>query len=151
MLRTLTQPQFIVDSPADLVGVTLPEGVTIYDTSTQSLSFKASSSIPDVSSSNAPAVSSYIVYPTSDSFTITETSGEYLYVVDCTAGNRTVTLPSTGGNHLKASFKKKDATANTLTINGAGNTIDDNSTITLRKQWELVTLYTDEAVWYIGS
>jgi hypothetical protein len=71
-------------------------------------------------------------------------------VVDATAGNVTVTLISAVATPNRYVVKKVDATANTVTIDGAGTeTIDGATTKVLSAQWETVTLIPSGGNWYV--
>jgi hypothetical protein len=73
-------------------------------------------------------------------------------VVDATAGNVTVTLISAVATPNRYVVKKVDATANTVTIDGAGTeTIDGATTKVLSAQWETVTLIPSGGNWYVVS
>lgn len=78
-------------------------------------------------------------------------SGDYLLLCNATAGAITVTLPPVG---LVAgriySFKKTDASANAVTIDGYGSeTIDGATTKSLASQYKALTIMSDGTTWWI--
>lgn len=86
------------------------------------------------------------------SATLNETATEGLVVIlcDCTANNITINLPTAVGNTAQITIKKTDASVNTVTIDGAGTEkVDDGLTAVLRKQYESVTLVTDQSNWFV--
>lgn len=70
--------------------------------------------------------------------------------VDATAGNITITLPTAVGTYVMFSFVRKDASANTVTIDGNGSeTINGALTYALASQYSAVTIMSDGANWFI--
>jgi hypothetical protein len=78
----------------------------------------------------------------------TLTNLEYCVLVDCTAGPVTITLPSAVGVAYTPVIKKKDSTANAVTIVGGG-TIDGQSSLIILYQNSSVSLNSDNANWWI--
>jgi hypothetical protein len=86
----------------------------------------------------------------SASYSETSTSGSKAVLCNAASGAIVVTLPTAVGNTATLTFKKTDASANTLTIDGAGSeTIDDGLTAVLRAQFESITIVSDDANWSI--
>lgn len=86
--------------------------------------------------------------PTAD-FTVSYEAGVYL--VDCTSGAVTVTLPP-AANYKGSSFhiKKIDNSANGITIDPySTETIDGNTTIAINLQYVSYRLSSDGSNWYI--
>jgi hypothetical protein len=74
-----------------------------------------------------------------------------LILVDATAGNETIDLPpAVDAINRRITFKKIDASANTVTLDGDGSeTIDGAATEVLTAQWESRTLHCDGSAYYI--
>lgn len=71
-------------------------------------------------------------------------------LVNATDGNRTITLISAVATPNSYTIKKTDASANTVTIDGAGSeTIDGASTKVLTAQWETATVIPSGGNWYV--
>ena len=71
-------------------------------------------------------------------------------LVDCTAGNVIVNLNSAIGNSCVYKIKKKDATANTVTIATLGSqTIDGSATHVISVQNVARDVVSDDANWFI--
>jgi hypothetical protein len=69
-------------------------------------------------------------------------------LADASAGAITVTLPTpTAGAVINV--KKIDSSANAVTIDGAGATIDGQASIQITTQYESYTLVSDGSNWYI--
>ena len=69
---------------------------------------------------------------------------------DATSGAFAITLlaaPTTGQN---ITFKKIDSSANAVTINGNGKTIDGAASVTLSAQWNAITLSYNGTTWDIS-
>jgi hypothetical protein len=78
-------------------------------------------------------------------------SSASVQLCDATTASFTISLPTAVGNSgLIYTFKKTDATANTVTVdpNGA-QTIDGASTYVLGVQWDYVQIYSNNANWLI--
>lgn len=90
--------------------------------------------------------SSYTVTSQATSYTEAATSGEVIRKI--TASGQTVTLPTAVGNTAKLTYKFM--VAGTCVIDGAGTeTIDEGLTATLTRQYESITLVSDNANWII--
>lgn len=95
--------------------------------------------------------------PTSNkttTYTVLTSDQNKLITGDATSAGFTITLPSaaTVGTGWKVSFKKTDATANVVTIDGDGSeTIDGSTTYTLTSQNQGVTLDSDGTNWKVIS
>ena len=78
---------------------------------------------------------------------------DHILEINATAGNVTVTLPSTANNrslNKQYVFKRMDATANTVTIDGAGaETIDGSATKSLTTQYETITISGRTSGWSV--
>jgi len=71
-------------------------------------------------------------------------------LVDATGGNITVTLPTAVGANIPYIVKRKDASANTLTIaTTSSQTIDGATTMQILYQYTSVTVVSDGANWYV--
>lgn len=71
-------------------------------------------------------------------------------LVNATAGNVAVTLPSALNTALSFVIKKTDSSANTVTVVPAGGqTIDGASTLVLGSQWMSVSLVPSGGNWYV--
>jgi len=80
----------------------------------------------------------------------TATKGQVVILCDCTANAITVNLPTAVGNKAKFHIKKTDATANTVTIDGATTeTIDGSLTAVLKVQNVSVELVNNNANWFV--
>ena len=74
------------------------------------------------------------------------------YLCDATSGNITINLPSASdyNNAPPITFKKIDASANTVTIDGDGSeTIDGATTKVLSAQYNSITIISDGENWWI--
>ena len=89
----------------------------------------------------------------SEPFTASGTLGSNtdLALVDATAGAVTITLPSAAQSANRTrTIKKTDASANAVTIEGAGaETIDGALNKSLTVQWESKTLLPVGGAWYL--
>lgn len=76
---------------------------------------------------------------------------DHVVAVDATAGAVTVNLPPLAGNAGRALiFKKIDASANAVTIDGdAAETIDGAATQALTTQWQTMRLIAGPSEWWI--
>lgn len=75
-----------------------------------------------------------------------------VYLVDCTSGDITFTLPAAADfpMGIPLHFKKIDNTANSLTIDGNGSeTIDGDTTLIITDQYDAPAIITDGANWWI--
>jgi hypothetical protein len=80
----------------------------------------------------------------------TATIAEDTFLVDATAGNVTVTLPSAANTALRYTVKKADASAHTVTIAAAaGQTIDGAASIAITARWTALTLIPSGGGWYV--
>jgi hypothetical protein len=81
------------------------------------------------------------------------TDADHVIIVDATGGARAITLPSAVGlDGRQYIIKKKDASANTVSITANGTeTIDGAGTILMSMQWQVRTLVSDGANWMIIS
>jgi hypothetical protein len=71
-------------------------------------------------------------------------------LADATSGNRTMTLPTAVGAWQEFTIKKKDSSANTVTVaTTSSQTIDGASTYVISTQYESVTVVSDSANWFI--
>ena len=73
------------------------------------------------------------------------------YTIDCTSGNVTVTLEAASGETgNRYTFKREDASGNTITIDAdASETIDGATTVGLASQYDSVTIWCDGTEWWI--
>lgn len=92
------------------------------------------------------------LYPVIASVTAdtTLTAVRSLTLVDATAGNVTITLPAAASAAV-ASVKKTDATAYTVTVDGAGaETVNGDASVVISYQDTLITLLSDGSGWHMG-
>jgi hypothetical protein len=74
---------------------------------------------------------------------VTANTDNYIYLIDATSGNVTVTLPAASASYggtvgINYKFKRMDNSGNTVTIQRAGSdTIDGNTSFTLTTQYEV--------------
>lgn len=83
----------------------------------------------------------------------TATLDDYLILADATAGAITETLPA-GLSSVQTAvlvIKKKDSSANTVTISGGANTIDGQSSLVLYTQNASVTLQWNGSGWSVEA
>lgn len=80
-------------------------------------------------------------------------SSNTLYLCNCTSGAITATLPAaTTCSGMKVSFKKSDATTNSVTIQGhSAETIDGSNTFIISPQYGYLTIASDGTEWNILS
>jgi hypothetical protein len=77
-------------------------------------------------------------------------TGYPVLLVNATSASVTVNLPTAVGNSAAYSIKKTDSSVNTVTIDGSGSeTIDGGDTAVLRRQYESITIVSDDTRWYI--
>lgn len=85
----------------------------------------------------------------------TLSSAHHTVLVDATAGNITLTLPTaasaySGGVGRVYNVKKIDASENTVTVDGASaETIDGAATQVLTAQWQSMTIQSDGTAWSV--
>jgi hypothetical protein len=81
----------------------------------------------------------------------TATSTDYFIFCDATSGNITITLPTAVGLAGKVYvIKKIDASANTVTIDGAGSeTLDGATTIVIGVQYTSYSIVSNNANWWV--
>lgn len=84
------------------------------------------------------------VYNISSNYTIPRWSGN-LWLVDCTAGNITITLPAAANTSIGSEmFIKTDSSANTLTLSpSTGNTINGQGSLLLLSQYQCAVIMND--------
>lgn len=69
---------------------------------------------------------------------------------DASSNNMTYSLPASPKVGREFNFKKIDNSANTVTIDGNGNTLDGQSTIVLTTQFDgLIIKYGDSGDWHV--
>lgn len=85
----------------------------------------------------------------------TLTTDDDVVIVDATSGAITINLPAVSGAQGKVyTIKKKDATGNTVTIDGAGaENIDGAATYVLSAQYKYVTIaaFNSTVSWWVIS
>mgnify|MGYP003677633426 FL=1 len=76
---------------------------------------------------------------------------DHSIVCDCSAGAIVVNLPAVSGElGRNLRFKKKDASANSVTVDGSGaETIDGAATQVLAAQWNQLAIFPDSTQWLI--
>jgi hypothetical protein len=85
--------------------------------------------------------------------TLDLTSSPYQFA-DATTASFIITLPTIAASGYSFTFKKTDASANTVTVKaGASGTIDGSNTVVLtaQNQWVTVTSIATSGVWYITN
>jgi hypothetical protein len=71
-------------------------------------------------------------------------------LADATSSNLVLMLPAVSTTNLVFTVKKKDVSANTVTLDGySGEQIDGAVTLTLTNQWDKVTVISDQTQWYL--
>lgn len=90
-----------------------------------------------------------VVNASTTPLTATAVSGEVFYNLDTTTTNITITLPNAVGNNAKFVIKKKDLTANTITVLSAGGTIDGIASFVISAGNWANTFYSDNQNWYV--
>lgn len=95
-----------------------------------------------------------VVWPGSIRSISTTTGLDQTYqtiLVDASGGAVTVNLPTTSGQTtLRYEVKKIDASANAVTLDGAGaETIDGAATYPLTVQWQSVTVESNGSAWFV--
>lgn len=82
--------------------------------------------------------------------TVTVDGSASLYLVDATAGAVTVNLPAVVSSKGRIiTVKKIDASANAVTLDGAGSeTIDGATTLATTTQWVAFQIWCDGTAWY---
>lgn len=91
-----------------------------------------------------------IVNVTTTPYTVTPITGNYIYLVDATAGNITMNFPSAVGNNAIYTVKKIDSSANTVTLDASGTeTIDGQLTQTIRFKNTSVDLFSNNSNLFI--
>lgn len=74
-------------------------------------------------------------------YNATQTAGRIVLQCNCAAGAITVNLPTLAANTAEFVIKKMDASANTVTVDGAGaETIDGGATAVLLAQYAAIDL-----------
>ncbi len=87
-------------------------------------------------------------------YTVVAADRNSTILVDATAGNLTMTLlaAATATNGFEITFKKTDASANTVILDGNGSeTLDGSATYTITDQNECVTFVCDGSNWRLKS
>ena len=83
-------------------------------------------------------------------YTATAITGYPVLLVNATSASVTVNLPTAVGNSAAYSIKKTDSSANTVTIDASGaETIDGGATAVLIRQYESITIVSDNTNWHI--
>ena len=84
-------------------------------------------------------------------FNVGDDEFNFFYLIDSSAGNVTATLPSTiPFNGFVIRFKAEDVT-NTITLDGNGNTIDGEATITMDNEDDVVEIVSNNTNWVISN
>lgn len=81
----------------------------------------------------------------------TVADSDYCVTVDCTGAARTMTLPPVTGRAGRILvFKKIDASANAMILDGTGaETIDGAATLSKTTQWDAVRIICDGSKWFV--
>ena len=86
---------------------------------------------------------------TSSDSPYTPVATDQTIIIDATSGNVTVDLPTAGSGKREFWFKRKDSSANTVTIDGDGSeTIDGATTKTLASQYDKLHIHSDLTEWW---
>lgn len=89
-----------------------------------------------------------VILVNSTPYSAVGTLGEYVLLVDATAGNITINLPTAVGNTAKFTIKKIDSSANTVTVDGnSTETIDGDLTKVILFQNTAFSIVSDNANW----
>lgn len=82
----------------------------------------------------------------------TLTATDYFIAGSAASSNIVLTLPAAATAERVYEFKKTDATANTVTVDGNGaETIEGATTVVLSNQWQYLRLVSDGAQWLIAQ
>lgn len=144
---------YIADIHGVVVSGVSPTGTFLTVDSDQQDPYVADIHAPDwptvYSGPPTPHIESIFVVAKSGAYTLT--SGDGLVVADASGGAFTVTLPTAVGiTGTVYRVKKIDATANAVTIDGAGaETIDGGATATISTQYEAITVISDGTEWWV--
>lgn len=89
-----------------------------------------------------------IVNINSDPYNAAQTSGEHMFLVDATAGDITINLPTAVGNTAKITIKKTDSSTNIVITDASGaQTIDGDLTKEIYFQNTTMTIISDGSNW----
>jgi hypothetical protein len=116
------------------------------DTTNNALYFWNPTGTPAWHSAGGAATFSWSTKTTTYTITTSDTG----ILADATSGAFTVTLPTAVGSTARYAIKKKDASANTVTVaTTSSQTIDGASTVVLSDQDSYVEVMSDGANWYV--
>lgn len=99
--------------------------------------------------------SKWIIYVAGEGDLITITTDynmdgtNHAVMIDASSGNVTLTMPSDVENGHRLIIKRIDSSSNTVTIDGNGNTIDGETTLTIPFQYDAPHLIGDGNNWNI--
>ena len=99
-------------------------------------------------------VTYYVTAAKSANYTVLTSDRNKVLLVDATAGNITITLPSSASaaSGFEITVKKIDSSTNTVTIDGdASETIDGSTTYVMRNQYDDAVLVADATNWHIKA
>lgn len=138
MTKRITTPV-----PTPLHEVTEPDGLRKY---IQDLGEFQRSVVDSVNSFPIDQVSSVVVADAD----ITATPFRW-YLVDATAGQVTMTLPSASkAKYLVLTFKKIDVSANAMVVDGNGaETVDGAANQSTTTQYDLISVVSDGTSWHV--
>lgn len=88
---------------------------------------------------------------TTTATTVNVTAGDYMILVDATAGNVIVNLPPSNGQFKREIvIKKIDASTNTVTVDANGSElIDGSTTLVLPLQYDVRTIKNNNTAWWV--
>lgn len=91
---------------------------------------------------------STVVNVNSSPYNVIQTTGDHTYLVDATAGNITINLPTAIGSIAKLTFIKIDSTANTVIVDGNGaQTVNGDTTATILFRWTAFSIVSNNLNW----
>ena len=99
----------------------------------------------------SPSTSYTVVSVTTTPYNVTQTVGNYVFLIDTTAagGPVTMNLPTPVGNKAEYTFKKIDSGVDIITINPGVFTIDDDTSAIIYYQNTTGTIISDNSNWKI--
>ncbi len=135
----------------DVVATSLTNTLTLVEGSNVTITTDATTDTITISSSGVGGGGSIDVTNVSAAtHNETATSGEIILLVNTTANNVLINLPTAVGNTAKITIKRVSGGSNTLTVDAfLTQTIDDGLTAPLVSQYETITLISDNLNWFV--
>ena len=97
----------------------------------------------------AGAGGTYTFISTATNYSLTQTTGTTIVKCDGTTASFTVNLPTAVGNTSTFVFKKTAGTYSIIVSATASQVIDGSTTATINRQYESITLVSDNANWWL--